>query len=120
VVSREAYGRYVCILRTLCVLSSFPQSVDFVAPRLHASAPVLPFHRLHARVFAPVQPDRLLPARVFATVLPFHRLPVRVFAPVQPAHLLLEAAARDARNQIPALRTFCRCGLVIESKMGEG
>jgi hypothetical protein len=37
VVSREVYGRYVCILRKLWVLSSF-------APRPHASTPVLLFH----------------------------------------------------------------------------
>jgi hypothetical protein len=43
----------------------------------------------------------------------------RDFAPVQPTHLPLEAAAPDARNRIPALWTFCRCGLDIESKIGE-
>jgi hypothetical protein len=84
------YGKYVCILRMLCVLSSFPRS----------------------------KLETLLPPHAVALVLPFRRLPGRVFAPVLPFRRLLEAAAQDARNLIPALRTFCRCRLVIKSKWG--
>ena len=74
-VSREVYGRHVCILRMLSVLSSFPRSeretrllVDFAARSPH--------------VFA-------RPLRAVAPVLPFRRLPLHAFAPVPPARLLL-------------------------------
>jgi hypothetical protein len=48
-----------------------------------------------------------------ATGASSRRLPARVFAPVLPACLLLEAAAQDARNLIPASMTLRRCGFVI-------
>jgi hypothetical protein len=79
----------------LCVLSSFlrseretPLLVDFAAGPPHAVAPVLP--------------SRRLPERVFALVLP--------------ARLLLEEAAQDPRDLIPALRSFRRCWFALTMK----
>jgi hypothetical protein len=83
----------------LSALSCFPRYEHEILLLLHVFA-----RPLHAVV---------RPLLTVAPVLPFRRLPVYVFALVLPAHLLLEAAAQDARNLIPALRTFCRCGFVI-------
>jgi hypothetical protein len=104
VVSKGVYGKYVCTLRTLSVSSCFPR---------YKHETLLPLH-----VF-------VRPPHAIALVLPFLRLPfnfvahrLHVFAPVLPAHLLLEAAALDARNPIPALRTLCRYGFVVRTDNG--
>ncbi len=92
-VSREVYGRRVCILRMLWVLSSFPRSeretrllVDFAAR----------------------------PPHIFVLVLRACWLLPHVFAPALLAHPLLEAVAQDEQTLIPSSRTFCRSTVVIE------
>ena len=91
-VSREVYGRHVCIVRMLWVSSSFPRSegetrllVDFAARPRHVVAPVLP--------------ARLLLVDVAA---------------------LPEATALDAQNPNPFVTTFRGCEFVVELKVWTG
>ena len=102
VVSREVYGRHEYILRMLWVVSYFRLAAEFAARPPHAFVPILLSHLLPFDFV-------LLPAHVFAPILPLRPLPFdsaarppHVFAPSLLAHLLLEAAARDVQNPIPA------------------
>jgi hypothetical protein len=121
VVSIEAYGRHVCILRMLLVLSSFPRSkretwflVDFAAHPPHVFA--RPPH-----VFVPVLRACRLPLHAFAPVLRACRFcfdcatcPPYVFVPALLAYLFLEATAQDTQTLIPALRILYRVGLLLD------
>ena len=105
-VSREVYGRHVCILQMWSALSYFRLAVEFAALPPHVFALVLPFRRLPFDCAA-------RPLHVFVTVLPSRRLPLHVVAPVLPARLLLvdfaalpEATALDAQNPSPVVTTF--------------
>ena len=133
-VSREVYGRYVCIPRMLCVLSSFPRSERETLLLVLAVAPVLPARQLLVdyaarppHVVAPVLPCPLLlfdfaarPPHVVAPVLPcplllfdFAARPPHGVVPVLAFRWLLEAASQDAQNPIPVWRTFCRYGFIL-------
>ena len=82
-VSREAYGRYVCILRMLCVSSSFPRFERETLLLVYAIALVLPARQLLVDYAAP---------------------PPHVVAPLPPCPwLLFDFATRPPHGVVPIL-----------------